>query len=151
VNAYRLARWLICSASVLALAGCQLLEGRSLSLFHFASSSAGYAGRFRLAEGRWPGVSELEEFMCVRGRADRHALPLLSCDEVVSSPYRMEMLPLGNDLQIRYFEGDQPVCRLRLIAPRPEPDPEVFPMIIIKSTLFSCPGRPRHRASVEIK
>jgi hypothetical protein len=50
------------------ISGCSALRlngGREFAIF-----SAGYAGRLYIAYGRWPAnVNELEEFVCMRGRA----------------------------------------------------------------------------------
>lgn len=140
MNLRRLTTWLFCGVAA-AQAGCQAVEERAKSLLYFSVSSAGYAGRFRLAEGRWPAVGELEEFMCMRGRAERFGMPMLTCEQVVNSPYRIGMKPAGEDLEIRYFEpGGTEVCRLRLVAPRAGAHSDMFPKIIIRSTVFACAG-----------
>lgn len=144
----RINRWLAplaLSALALPLGGCQFLRDRLGSAAYFTATSAGYAGRYRLANGQWPpNVGVLEEFMCMPGRADRHGLLQLSCDEVVSLPYRMELTPQGEDLRVRYFDKSDGalLCTLRLHAPRAGVDTDTFPKFIIRSTIFSCERLP---------
>jgi hypothetical protein len=132
----------LCGVALL-LCGCQYVTTRLESAAYFSITSAGYAGRFRLAYGRWPAsVNELEEFMCMRGRADQFGLARLSCDELVTLPYRTVLEPRGRDLRIRYFDSANALmCSLTLRAPRLGADAKVFPAILIESTMFSCPGR----------
>jgi hypothetical protein len=121
------------------LGGCELLrlnEGRG-----FAVTSAGYAGRFRIAHGRWPDVNELEEFSCMRGRADTFGLALLFCEEVVNAPFRTQLAPSGPNLRMTFLNAERkPVCKLTVLAPAPRADKDVFPMIVIKTRVLSCRG-----------
>jgi hypothetical protein len=126
----------------LLLAGCQFLERRLESAAYFSATSAGYAGRYRIAFGRWPNVAELEEFTCMPGRADKFGLAQISCDEVVTLPYRTELTPQGKDLRLRYFARSDGalLCSLRLRATELGADTNTFPRIVIQSTIFSCTG-----------
>jgi len=121
------------------LGGCELLrmnQGRG-----FAIHSAGYAGGFRLAYGRWPDINELEEFSCMHGRADKFGLALLSCEQVVDAPYRTQLTPSGAHLRMQFFDSSRKeVCSLTVIAPRARADKGVFPMVVVKTTVFSCRG-----------
>lgn len=138
--ASRLISGLICGVASLLQAGCQALEARALSMLHFTATSAGYAGRFRIAHDRWPAnVNELDEFMCMAGRAEQFGLARLTCEEVVAFPYRIELQPIGDDLRIRCFESpDTPVCSLKLFAPPTDAHRKIFPALMIRSTLFEC-------------
>jgi hypothetical protein len=121
------------------LGGCESLrpnEGR------FAATLwAAYAGRFRIAYGHWPTIDELEEFSCMRGRADRFGLELSSCDDIVNAPFRPSMTPRGEHLEMRFTGVDhKEVCHLKVIAPPAGADKAMFPMIVIKTSVFTCPG-----------
>jgi hypothetical protein len=60
---------------------------------------------------------------------------------LISLSYRMELVPAGDDLRIRYFEpSGRPLCALRVLAPTRDEATRVFPNIVIKSTLLSCRG-----------
>lgn len=122
-----------------ASGGCSLLhlnEGRV-----FATYSAGYAGRFHIAYGRWPNADELEEFVCMSGRADRFGLVQISCDDLVRKPYRTQLTPRGTDLRMQFFDAaKKSVCILTVLAPPARHDADVFPMIVIKTSVFSCRG-----------
>lgn len=125
------------------LAGCQYLERRLESAAYFSVTSAGFAGRFRIAFGRWPAsVNELEEFICVPGHADRFAIHQMSCDDVVAWPYRTELIPDGNHLRMNYYDRStgKLLCKLRLQAPPDGADLDIFPMVVIRSTVISCSG-----------
>jgi hypothetical protein len=123
------------------LAGCAVVESRMMSLSYFSATSAAYAGRFRLAHGRWPGdARELGEFVCTSDHVELSGFERGSCDDVLGLPYRLELTRDGDDLRIRYFESDAAVCSLRLLAPPAHTDSRVFSMIVIKSTLFACHG-----------
>lgn len=140
---------LLCGLVLLLFGGCQIVESRSRSLFYFSATSAGYAGRFRIAHGRWPADSaELERFMCAAGQAEAFGLVRPDCAEAASLPYRLELVPLGADLRIRYLEdsGDA-VCTLRLLAP-PADGAAISPMIVIKSSLLACRGGAFEQARV---
>jgi hypothetical protein len=130
------------------IGGCELLrlnKGRE-----FAVQSAGYAGGFRIAYGRWPNFSELEEFSCMHGRADRFGLALLTCEEVVDAPFLTQLVPSGVHLRMQFFNSAQKeVCNLTVIAPPAREDKNAFPMIVIKTTVFSCRGD-RHAAVADI-
>ena len=122
------------------IGGCSVLrlnEGRE-----FAVYSAGYAGRFRLAYGRWPAsVNELEEFVCMRGRADRFDLAQISCEELVRKPYRTQIIPRGPYLEMRFFDlAKKRVCSLKVLTPPVRSEADVFPMIVIKTSVLSCRG-----------
>jgi hypothetical protein len=122
-----------------SLGGCELMKWNSGR--EFATTSAGYAGRFRLAYGHWPSMNELEEFMCMRGRADHFGLELKSCDEIVKPPYRTQLLPLANDLNMKFFDASkQEMCSLIVLAPPKAETTALSPSIVIKTTLLSCPG-----------
>ena len=124
--------------------GCSVLrlnDGRE-----FAVYSAGYAGRFHLAYGRWPAdVNELEEFTCMRGRADRFGLAQISCDDLVRKPYRTRLRPEDAYLEMRFFVADKPVCTLRVLTPPVRSETDVFPMVVIKTGIFSCRGKAEAR------
>jgi hypothetical protein len=130
----------ILASALLLMVGCEILrpnEGRFV-----ATVWAAYAGRFRIAYGHWPTIAELEEFSCMRGRADRFGLELSSCDDVVNSPYRPRLMPHGLNLEMHFINAaGKPVCRLTVIAPAASADQDVFPMIVIKTTVLACPGR----------
>jgi hypothetical protein len=133
------AKLMLMCALLPSLGGCELLrlnEGRG-----FAVTSAGYAGRFRIAHGRWPDVNELEEFSCMRGRADRFGLALLFCEEVVNAPYETRLTVLGPNLRMTFLNAEhQPVCELTVLAPPARADRDVFPMIVIRTSVFACRG-----------
>jgi hypothetical protein len=96
---------------------------------------------FRIAYGRWPDVNELEEFSCMHGRADKFGLDLLTCEEVVDAPYRTQLTPSGVDLRMQFFNSTRKeVCSLTLLAPPARTDKDAFPMMVIKTTVFSCRG-----------
>ena len=77
----------------------------------------------------------------MRGRADRFGLELSSCDDVVNAPYRPRMTPRGAHLEMRFVGADdKEVCHLEVIAPSAGADKAMFPMIVIKTTVFACPG-----------
>ena len=141
---------LVCVAS---FTGCESLLPRVDSARLFASQSAAYAGRFRLAYGRWPAtVNELEEFTCMPGRADKFGLEQPSCDELIRQPYRMELAPQGADLRMRFIDAvGEPVCTLRVLAPHADVHAEVFPMIEIRTNLFSCTGDGRAWYTADIE
>ena len=64
-----------------------------------------------------------------------------SCDEVVRTPYRTQLTPRGEHLQMRFFNSARKsVCDLTVLAPRAEGETAVFPMIVIKTSVFSCRG-----------
>jgi hypothetical protein len=132
---------LLCTVC-LGLTGCEALLPRADAARVFATQSAAYAGRFRLAYGRWPAsVNELEAFMCMSGHADRFGLEQPTCDEIVNQPYRTVLMPTGADLRMRYVDSSgESVCTLRIHAPAADADTTVFPMITIRTTVFSCPG-----------
>lgn len=134
-----LTKLLLACAGVPLLGGCglpRLNEGRQ-----FAVYSAGYAGRFHIAYGRWPTLDELEEFVCMRGRADGFGLAQVSCDALVSKPYRTQITPQVTYLEMRFFDLDtKPVCDLRVLIPKPRDKKDLFPMVVIKTRLFSCRG-----------
>jgi hypothetical protein len=135
-----LARLVSSFALLTVLGGCSLLrlnEGRE-----FATYSAAYAGRFHIAYGRWPAnVNELEEFICMPGRADHFGLAQISCDDLVRKPYRMQLAPRGVDLRMEFQDAaKKSVCALTVFAPMARKDVEVFPMIVIRTSVFSCPG-----------
>ena len=141
----RLIRLVLGGAIALLLAGCQLLERRLESAAYFSVTSAGYAGRYRIAFGRWPAnVNELEEFTCMPGRADKFGLALMSCDDVVTVPYRTELSPQGKDLRLRYFDksNGELLCSLKLRATELGADANTFPRIVIESTVFTCAKSP---------
>jgi hypothetical protein len=121
------------------IGGCEVLrlnEGRE-----FAVYSAGYAGRYRIAHGRWPDVRELEEFTCMHGRADDFGLALRSCEEVVLAPYHTRLTPNGGHLRMEFIDAAQKtVCTLEVLSPPARADKAVFPMVVIKTSVFSCPG-----------
>jgi hypothetical protein len=126
------------------IGGCQLLrmnEGRAL-----AAQMAGYAGRFRIAYGRWPtDVNELEEFVCMRGRADSFDLDRIDCDELVRMPYSTQITSRSAHLQMQFFDSaKKPICRLLVLAPPADADAAVFPMIVVKTSVFSCRGGPEN-------
>ncbi len=113
------------------------------SAAYFSVTSAGYAGRFRIAFGRWPAsVDELDEFMCMTGQADRYELTRRTCDDVVSWPYRTVLTPEGKHLRIRYFDrsSSELVCNLQVQAPPAGARADTFPKIIINTTVFTCAG-----------
>jgi hypothetical protein len=141
----------LCGVALL-LCGCQYVTSRLESAAYFSITSAGYAGRFRLAYGRWPAnVNELEEFMCMRGRAEQFGLERLSCNELVTLPYRTVLEPQGQDLRIRYFDSANALmCSLKLRAPRVGVDAAIFPAILIESTMFSCSGSPWKQRSADL-
>ena len=120
------------------------MQERLLAAGYFAGLHAGYAGRFRLAYGRWPaGESELEEFMCMRDRAERFKLTRVSCDEVVRLPYHTELIPEGKHLRMRFLDSTNAVlCSLRVWAPEREDRADVFPRIVITTTLAGCQRSP---------
>jgi hypothetical protein len=131
--------WVLILASLSLLGGCEVMRPNAGRMF--AIESAGYAGRFRLAYDRWPALSELEEFMCMNGRADRFGLALLSCRDVVFAPLRTSLLPVGRDLHMEFFDKQQQrVCRLRVRAPTAEAQRSAFPKIVIETTVFACRG-----------
>jgi hypothetical protein len=137
-------RWLVCGAALL-LGGCQFVSDRVLNTAYFSTTSAGYAGRFRLAYARWPaGSEELEAFMCMRGRAEQFGLLRHSCDDVVHVSYRTELKSTGDDLRMSYFDSSDGtlLCTLKLRAPTADADTRTFPRIRIESTLFGCPRLP---------
>ena len=77
----------------------------------------------------------------MQGRADRFGLALATCEDVVNSPYRPQLAPRGADLEMLFVTAaDKLVCRLTLIAPPPDADKAVFPMIVIKTTALACRG-----------
>lgn len=117
-----------------------MAQERLLAAGYFAGMHAGYAGRFRLAYGRWPtGEIELEEFMCMRDRAERFKLTRVSCDDVVSVPYRTELIPEGKHLRMRFRDSTNAVlCSLRVCAPVQDVGTGVFPRIVITTTLAGC-------------
>jgi hypothetical protein len=121
------------------LPGCESLrpnEGRFV-----ATAWAAYAGRFRIAYGRWPTISELEEFSCMHGRADSFGLQLSSCDDIVNAPFRPRLIPRGANLEMRFVDAAQkPVCRVTVYEPSANADKAMFPMIVIKTHVFACPG-----------
>jgi hypothetical protein len=138
-----LTKWVLAGVMLSSLGGCELMKwnaGRE-----FAATSAGYAGRFRLAYGHWPSMSELEEFMCMRGRADRFGLDLKSCDDFVKPAYRTQLTPLANDLNMKFFDSSQQeMCSLTVLAPPKDETTSLSPTIAIKTTLLSCPGDKTH-------
>lgn len=138
--------------ALLALSGCQVVERHALAVLYFSELSAGYAGRYRLATGNWPAtVAELEEFACMRGRAEQYGMRRMDCAEVVALPFRTEMQPVGKDLRLRYFDtANNRLCSLRLRAPAPQVSRWAHPMIIIKTTVFSCPHAADTNRPVEI-
>jgi len=131
---------MILASALLLKVGCESLrpnEGRFV-----ATVWAAYAGRFRIAYGHWPSITELEEFSCMQGRADQFGLELSSCDDIVNSPYRPRLTPHGPNLEMHFINAaEEPVCRLTVIAPPTGADKDVFPMIVIKTTVLACPGR----------
>ena len=134
-----LAKLALVFAMILTFSGCELLRPNFAQVY--AVESAGYAGRFRLAHGRWPSMGELEEFMCMHGRADKYGLGLRTCEEVVNPPYTTLMSPLGRDLQMQFFNsGRQNVCRLTVRAPEENRRDGYYPTIVIETTVFSCRG-----------
>ena len=137
-----LTKLILACALLSMIGGCELLrlnEGRV-----FATQVAGYAGRFRIAYGRWPAdVNELEEFICMRGRADSFDLDRIDCEELVRVPYSMQIAASHAHLQMQFFNSaKEPICRLRVLAPPADADAAVFPMIVVKTSVFSCPGGP---------
>jgi len=129
---------LVC-ALLSSVGGCGLTRWNSGR--EFATTSAGYAGRFRLAYGHWPAMNELEEFMCMRGRADRFGLEQKSCDAVVSPPYRTQLTSVADDLRMQFYDSaKRRMCSLRVLAPPTEVGKSIAPMIVIKTTLLECPG-----------
>ena len=110
-------------------AGCtlpRLNEGRAFAIY-----SAGYAGRYHIAYARWPNLNELEEYVCMRGCADGF----------VGKPYRTQMAARAAYLEMRFFDlAMKPVCSLKVLTPPPRSEEELFPMIVIKTSLLSCPG-----------
>jgi hypothetical protein len=120
--------------------GCSAL--RLNGAREFAVYSAGYAGRFHIAYGRWPAnVNELEEFVCMRGRADRFGLAQISCDELVQKPYRTQLNPREAYLEMRFFDlAKKPLCSLKVLTPPPRSVEDVFPMVVIRTSVFSCRG-----------
>ena len=135
---------MVCCAAGLALAGCQsLLFPKFKPALLQSMNAASYAGRFRLAYQRWPATAnELQEFMCMPGRADKFGLEQYSCDEVVEMP-RMELEPRGADLEMNFFDtSNESFCRLRVRAPPKGADTSTFPMVKIETDVFSCRGSP---------
>ena len=81
----------------------------------------------------------------MQGRADRFGIELMECDEVVRLPYRIEMQPEGRHLRMRFYDSaHSETCSLRLLAPSGGTGMNNFPMIVIKTTVFACPGGERH-------
>jgi hypothetical protein len=138
--------------ALLLLSGCQAVQRHALAVFYFSEVSAGYAGRYRLATGHWPAtVAELEEFACMRGRAEQYGMRRMDCAEVVALPFRTELQPVGKDLWLRYFDSaNNRLCSLRLRAPPREVSRWAHPMIVIKTTVFSCPRAAGTHRPVEI-
>jgi hypothetical protein len=131
----------------LMLGGCQLAKQRMEAAGYFAATQAGYAGRFRLAYGRWPAnVNELEEFMCMRGRAEKFKLARFSCDQIVTLTYSTELIPEGKHLGMRFRDSNHSImCSLRVWAPSPEAGAQFFPQIRISTTMTACTRAPiRH-------
>lgn len=131
---------MVCSAAWLTLGGCESLAVPVIqtAAFH-AATSAGYAGRFRLAYSRWPSAGELEEFMCMPGQAGKFGLDPISCDDVAALPYRLELTPRGDDLQMKFFDSSNQLhCSLVVRAPPTGADTATFPMIRIRTSVFSC-------------
>ncbi len=129
------------------ITGCSALRlngGREFAIF-----SAGYAGRFHIAYGRWPAdVNELEEFVCMRGRADRFGLAQISCDDLLRKPYRTELTPSETHLEMRFSDlSKKPLCSLKVLTPPPRSGTDVFPMIVIKTSVFTCRGDARAAGS----
>jgi len=137
-----LRRPLICLilAGALLCSGCESMRPNQGRLM--AASWAAYAGRFRIAYGHWPTMSELEEFSCMRGRADRFGLELSSCDDVVKAPFRPQLVPRGANLELRFTNDvHQTVCRLTVLAPPAGAEKTMFPMIRIRTSIFGCRGK----------
>ena len=135
-------------ASLPWLGGCELMRPNAGRLF--AIESAGYAGRFRLAHDRWPSLSELEEFMCMTGRADRYGLALLTCKEVVFAPLHTRLAPAGRDLRMEFIDDEKrSVCRLRVRAPDAADRRSAFPKIVIDTSVYACPGTDEYRGGKE--
>ncbi len=133
---------MVCCAAGLALAGCQATVFSALKPVLVKSmTTAGYAGRYRIAYQRWPTLTELEEFMCMPGRADKFGMKQMSCDDVVALP-RMDLAPRGADLEMKYFDASNRLtCRLLVRAP-PKGAGTAFPMVKIQTNLFSCRDSP---------
>jgi hypothetical protein len=124
--------------------GCQVAQERMRAAGYFAATQAGYAGRFRLAYGRWPAdANQLEEFMCMRDRAERFKLARVSCDRVVNLSYNTELIPEGKHLRMRFRDSTNALlCSLRVRAPSSDEGSGVFPRIVITTSLAACRRAP---------
>jgi hypothetical protein len=144
---------MLMGAALLPVSGCQVVERHTLSVLYFSQVSAGYAGRFRLATGRWPATTtELEEFSCMPGRAERYGLHRMSCDDVVRLPLRTEMYDEGGDLRLRYTDpAGARLCSLRLRAPASGSESALIPMLVIRTSVFSCSRSPGSTGGVHIR
>jgi len=133
------AKLAIIAALVPTLSGCELLRPNVARVY--AVETAGYVGRFRLAHDRWPSISELEEFMCMHGRADNYGLGLRTCEDVVNPLYTLQMSSQGQDLQLQFYNSErQNVCRLTVLAPAKSELSGYYPTIVIETTVFACRG-----------
>ena len=135
-------RWAIVCCALELISGCTALRRTTLTSIRLSIETAGYAGRFRLAYQRWPhDQNEMEEFMCMRGRADRFDLQQPRCEEVIHYPYRLTLVPKGRDLEIDYDDRKgMRLCSLTLRAPSADAEGTPFPTIVIEANMFSCPG-----------
>jgi hypothetical protein len=57
------------------------------------------------------------------------------------APNRVEMHPRGANLRVEVFDAlNRLVCRLDVLAPKPESSGALLRMIVVRTSVFSCPG-----------
>ncbi|MEO8017642.1 MAG: hypothetical protein ABI769_07500 [Pseudomonadota bacterium] len=120
--------------------GCDLLRVNQGRLE--AITIAAQVGEFRLAKGRWPAAAHdldhstlLEDF----GTADLGAAP---ARKAARAPrHRVEMAPRGANLRVKVLDDDgRLICRFEVLAPSPGSTRALIPLIVVKTSMFVCPG-----------
>jgi hypothetical protein len=122
--------WVLCACGSL-----ELNPGRRVAL-HAATA----AGQFRVATGRWPADgAELDQYLCrtALGEMDRDTVWEYPCDGPEPPPFLTELRPSGSALLLTVRDRSRrSLCRLRLSVPAPG-----APLVRVRTSLFSCPGK----------
>ena len=134
------------------LSGCQLSHLNQGSLQ--AAAVAAHAGMFHRVNGRWPNDrAELERFDCPafddhefeEAWIDDSPPPATrnesDCRFLAELDYRIDWRPRSHALRMTFQDSNgRRVCKLRVDAPGADSGTALAPMMVIRTTVFSCPG-----------
>ncbi|HEV7606519.1 MAG TPA: hypothetical protein VGO61_04245 [Steroidobacteraceae bacterium] len=127
---------LVCAAT----GGCELLRmnpGRLQAL-----TIAAQVGEFRNAHRRWPAVAtDLDHSTLLTEFDEADIGEPVARKAARAKGLRVEMLPHGANLRLEMFDStNRRVCSMELIAPTDDDPHRLMPVMVIKTTVISCPG-----------